>query len=251
MARVQSVERAVTLLLAVSRKPAGLVDLARRVELPTSTAARLLGTLEETGAVERDADGRYTTGPAMLAIAAAVDPVVSVPSLAHPHLAELAASTDEAAGLSIISGRDLLQVSQVAAPNPVQVSDWSGTRVPLHAGCAGQAVLATFSDAALDRYLAGRLPASTAATLTDPGRIRERVAEVRRVRAIWTTGEYVDDVASTAAVIRTTTGEVVGAIHVYGPSYRFPAGGTADRISAEILARADQISALLGYEPTT
>lgn len=251
MTTVQSVERAITLLLAVARDPGGLADLARRVDLPTTTAARLLATLESSGAVERDDDGRYTTGPAVFALAASVDPALSLPSIAQPHLAALAAYTDEASGLSIVSGRDLLQVAQVAAPNPVQVSDWSGTRVPLHAGCAGLAVLATWDDTAIDRYLDGKLEHCTPATVTDPDRIRERIVHVRRVHAIWTEGEYVEAVNSTAAAIRNAAGEAVGAIHVYGPSYRFPVAGSADRISADILARADRISALLGYDPPT
>lgn len=251
MSTVQSVERAIALLLAVGQEPAGLADLARRVELPTSTAARLLATLEACGAIERDHDGRYRTGPALLAVAASMDPVLSLPSLAQPHLAELAGRTDEAAGLSIVSGRDLLQVAQVAAPNPVQVSDWTGTRVPLHAGCAGLAVLATWSDGALDRYLSSELEVCTPATITDPDRIRKRVAEVRELGAIWTEGEYVEAVSSTAAAVRNATGEAVGAIHVYGPSYRFPEPGSAPRLRDEILDRAEQISALLGFEPAT
>jgi len=248
MGTVQSVERAIALLLAVAREPAGLSDLARRVQLPTSTAARLLGTLESSGAVERDVNGRFTTGPAIVAIAVSLDPVLSLPSLAQPHLAELAARTDEAAGLSIVSGRELLQVAQVAAPNPVQVSDWTGTRVPLHAGCAGLAVLATWEASDLDDYLAGTLPACTPFTDTDPPRIRERVAQVRAAQAIWSEGEYVEDVSSTAAAIRNAAGVAVGAIHVYGPSYRFPVAGSARRLSAEVIDRADQISALLGNE---
>jgi DNA-binding IclR family transcriptional regulator len=246
---VQSVERAVALLLAVARAPEGLADLSRRVGLPISTTARLLATLEHCGAVERDEDGVYGVGPAALTIAASVDPVLSLPSLAQPHLAALATAHDEASGLSIVSGRDLLQVAQVSAPNPVQVSDWTGTRVPLHVGCAGLAVLATWSEAALERYLAGDLQVCTDATIVDPDRIRERVAEVRVAGAIWTEGEYVEGVSSTAAAVLNAAGEAVGAIHVYGPSYRFPAEGSARHISSELLARAEQISVLLGHEP--
>jgi DNA-binding IclR family transcriptional regulator len=250
MTTVQSVERAVTLLLAIAREPAGLAELSRRVSLPTSTTARLLATLEHCEAVERDEDGQYRIGPAALAIAASVDPVLSLPSLAQPHLAALATAWDEASGLSIVSGRDLLQVAQVAAPNPVQVSDWTGTRVPLHVGCAGLAVLATWSEEGLERYLAGELQVCTPATVTDPERIRERVAHVRTTRAVWTQGEYVEGVSSTAAAVTNAAGVAVGAIHVYGPSYRFPADGSAQRISDEVLARAEQISALLGHQPS-
>ena len=46
MSSVQSVERAIAILRAVGVRPGGLVDIADRTNLATSTAARLLATLE-------------------------------------------------------------------------------------------------------------------------------------------------------------------------------------------------------------
>ena len=52
MASVQSIQRAFRLLQALADEPAGITGLSRRVDLPTSTVARILGTLEEAGAAE-------------------------------------------------------------------------------------------------------------------------------------------------------------------------------------------------------
>lgn len=66
---VQSVGRAFALLEALSAEHLVLTELARRVELPVSTTARLLGTLSDLGAVERLEDGAYRIGPVMKSIA--------------------------------------------------------------------------------------------------------------------------------------------------------------------------------------
>ena len=50
MQSVQSIDRAFQLLGEVADDPAGISELSRRLDLPTSTVARLLSTLEGLGA---------------------------------------------------------------------------------------------------------------------------------------------------------------------------------------------------------
>lgn len=247
MATVQSVERALGLLREIGRRPGGLVDLARRADLPTSTAARLLATLEAGEAVRRDADGSYGIGPAIFAVASPSDPSSSLQALVHPHLVELSEVLDEAACLSVISGRDVVTVDQVDAPKPVQAENWTGTRVPLHAGGAGLAALATWSDDEVDDYLAAELVACSSSTVTDPARLRTRIRKLRIQRVLWTHGEYVDGLSSASAAIVDGTDRAVGILYTYGPSYRYPRKGDGDRVATLVLARADAISAQLGH----
>ena len=47
MESVQSIDRAFQILTEVADEPAGISELSRRLDLPTSTVARLLGTLEQ------------------------------------------------------------------------------------------------------------------------------------------------------------------------------------------------------------
>ena len=71
MATVQSIERAIHLLVEIGRTPGGLVELAERAELPISTTARILSTLEGVDAVSRSGDGIYEIGSAIHALAPA------------------------------------------------------------------------------------------------------------------------------------------------------------------------------------
>ena len=247
MSTVQSVDRALALLQEIGRSPGGLVDLAARVDLATSTAARLLATLEAGDAIARDGDGVYTIGPAIQTLTGPVDAARSLEMISHPHLVELSTELDEAVCLALVSGFDTVTVDQVDAPKPIQAENWTGTRVPLHAGGAGIVVMATWDDGLVEEYLTGELIACSVNTVTDPDRLRSRVRQARMRRVMWTHGEYVDGLSSASAAILDSTGRAVGALYTYGPSYRFPARGDADRVAAKVLARADEISAELGH----
>ena len=249
MTTVQSVERALSLLEEVGREPGGLVDLAARVDLATSTAARLLGTLESAGAVRRLDDGSYRIGALVQGMADSVDPGVDLQTAADRHLVEMAAHLDEAVCLAILVGTDTVTIRQVDAPKPVRAEDWTGTRVPLHAGCAGLVVMATWPDSEVDSYLAGELSDCSEHTVTDPGELRRRVDQIRSAHAMWSHGEYVVGLSSCAAAVRDARGRAVGALYTYGPTYRFPPADRADEIAALVRERADEISADLGFRP--
>lgn len=245
---VNSVRRAMAVLQAVSEQPGGLVELASRLKLPTTTTTRILRTLELDGGVHRTADGRYHLGPAITRMASASGgPMVQV--VAHPHMSKLAYELNEAVGLSIPSGRESATVLRIDADKPITAEDWTGTRIPLHAGCLGLVTLALQSDKEVDTYLEGELERFNEHTVTDPREIRKRLAKVRISKTLWTHGEYVDGLSSTAAAIVNEVGSPVAALFAYGPSFRFPAEGQADQISARVTQIADEISAELSGRP--
>ena len=139
MSRVQAIQRAFAVLAALTEGPVGVTEVAERVDLPKSTAARMLATLAHEGAVEQVPGGtRYRLGPRMETLATGLGTTRSLVAVARPHLAELAASLGEAAGLSIPDGREVHYVDQVDSPtpNPVGIRDWTGSRVNTNASTA-------------------------------------------------------------------------------------------------------------------
>lgn len=250
-AGVQSVERAFAILREVGNGPGGMADLATRVGLPTSTTARLLTTLEDEGGLRRDAEGVYRIGPAIVAMAGpqAGGDVVSV---AEPHLDELANELGEAVALSLPEGPITTTVLQIDAPKPVRAEDWTGTEVPLHAGCMGLATLAFADPAQVDDYLAGPLQQITATTVVAPTEIRQRLNAIRSGEVLWTHGEFVDGLSSVAAPVFNEAGHAVAALYTYGPTYRYPneassGPGSADWVAQRLVARAQSLSAELGF----
>lgn len=241
-ASVQSVERAFGILGAVATRSAGVTALAERLSLPKSTVARLLGTLEELGAVERVEGTLWRIGPGVAALAGAAATEQSLPALAQPHLVALVGELGEAAGLGLPDGYAVSYVDQIESDNPVQVRDWSGTRAPMHAAPSGLVLLAEWPEDAIDGYLARDLERLTPRTVVDPKELRRRLAEVRERGHAWGREEFAEGITSVAAPIRDGEGHAIAAVHCHGPAYRFPAPGQEDEIAARVVAAADAVS---------
>ena len=253
MSRVQSIARAFAVLGALEDGPRGVTEIAARVGLPKSTAARMLSTLVGEGAVEQlDDNARYRLGARIAALGRAVEPTRDLISIARPHLVDLAATVGEAAGLSVPDGDVVHYVDQVDSRHEVQVRDWTGTRVPMHAVSSGQVFLAAMADAQLEAFLSRPLAWFTPRTLDDPARLRERIAQVRRDGHAWVLEEFAEGLTSVAAAVIDASGAVVAAVHVHGPSYRFPGeGDEMTRRAAEgVVAAALRIEADLRHPST-
>jgi len=246
MSRVQSIERAFAVLGALGDGPIGVTEVAARVDLPKSTAARMLASLAREGAVEQVPGGtRYRLGARIASLAAGVLPTRSIVALAHPVLVELASTVGEAAGLSVADGFVVHYVDQVDTSHQVLVRDWTGTRLPMHAVSSGQVFLAHMAPSALDRFLADPLERFTLRTLVDPAALRERIRRIELDGYAWVGDEFSEGINSVAAPIADAAGDVSAAVHVHGPSYRFPPAGAEKTIALHVRAAAAQISARL------
>lgn len=242
MSTVQSIDRAFAVLRALIPGAAGVTEIAERVQLPKSTVSRLLSTLEELGAVEQiEVGGGYRIGTGMAEIAAAARPGRTLVAAARPQLLSLSRLTGEAAGVSVPNGSEMLYLDQVNPDTELQVRDWTGTRIPMHAVPSGQVVLAAMRDDELDAYLETPLVRFTDATIVDPERLRERLAQVRADGWALAVDEFAEGLSSLAAPIASASGRVVGALHVYGPTYRFHNERDTEQIGALVVDAAARI----------
>ena len=243
MSRVQSIERAFAVLGALADGPLGVTEVADRADLPKSTAARLLASLAEEGAVEQvPGETRWRLGPRLVTLAARIRPARTLAALARPSLEELAEMTGEAAGLSVRDGDLAHYIEQVGSSNPVSVRDWTGSRIPLHAVSSGQVLLAFQPATFIQRYLGRNMEAFTPRTLTSADALIERMRTIRRDGYTWALEEFDEGISSVAAPVADANGEVVAAVHVHGPSYRFPPAGEEAGLAYQVVTAAARIS---------
>jgi len=241
MSTVQSIDRAFTVLRALSGGPAGVTEIADRVSLPKSTVSRLLSTLEEIGAVEQvSAGGDYRIGWTMIELAASARPGRSLISVARPHLVELNRRTGESAGLSIPDGLEMLYLDQVNPDSELQVRDWTGHRIPMHAVPSGQVVLASDPEL-VESVTDSPMHAFTTKTITTARALRSRLDAVTRDGYAFADEEFADGLNSVAAPVRNAQGRVVAALHVYGPASRLPGERDIEALGTMVREAADRI----------
>ena len=244
MSSVQSIRRAFGVLSALGDGPLGVTDVAERSGLPKSTAARMLATLVDEGAVEQvPGDTSYRLGPRLITLAGGFSLTRSLAAIARPTLSNLAEASGEAAGLGMPDGDLVHYIDQVDTLHPVLARDWTGVRAPLHAVSSGQVLLAFRTPAAIERYLERPMERFTPNTLVDADAVRDRLRDVRRRGYSWAIEEFDAGISSVAAPIADASGEVIAAVHVHGPSYRFPRPDRTAELAQVVVAGAATIAA--------
>lgn len=246
LSRVQSIERAFAVLSALVDGPIGVTAVAEQVDLPKSTAARLLASLAREGAVEQIPGGTsYRLGARIVSLASGVIPTRGLIALARPVLVDLASATGEAAGLSVLDGFLVRYIDQVDTGHQVLVRDWTGSRLPIHAVSSGQVFLAHMAPSVVDRFLLGPLERFTPRTLVEPAALNERLRRIQLDGYVWGRDEFAEGINSVAAPIADAAGNVTAAVHVHGPAYRFPKAGAEREIAQRVLSAAGRISTRL------
>ncbi len=222
MRPTQTVERVARVLVALAGSDEGLRvgDLAKGLEVHPSTASRLLGTLAHHGVVQRDPrTGRYRLGPALLA---PVGDLRRLPIVSHarPHLEALTRSTGETSNLAVLDDLEVVYVDQVTPPQ-VLMASWVGRRSPIHASSSGKVLLAYGVPDLLRTVLAQPLRRLTGKTITDPGRLRAVIEEVRRNGYAVSVGELEEGLVTIAAPV-IVGNRAIAAVSCSGPIFRLP-----------------------------
>jgi DNA-binding IclR family transcriptional regulator len=108
--------------------------------------------------------------------------------------------------------------------------------------------LAEWPASAIAGYLSRELARLTPATVVDAEQLRSRLEDVRRSGYAWGLEEFAEGINSVAAPVRDARGNVVAAIHVHGPAYRFPAAGDADRVTTAVIAAGRELARLVARD---
>jgi len=244
--RIGSTQRALAVLDVLAAEPAlGTNEIARRTGATASTVSRQLGTLVESGLVERiAATGQYRLGIRLVELATTVLARLDVRVVAHPHLETLIAEVGETATLSVPGDPDAVTIDVVRSPQYIQGAPHLGRPSIAHATAAGKVMLA-FTDV----HPTGPLTAYTDRTITN---VRELKAELELIkRRGWADAyeEREQGLNAIAAPVWSNDGELAGIVALQGPIPRFGRAAARAALPA-LLARTSAISAELGSQST-
>jgi DNA-binding IclR family transcriptional regulator len=193
-----AVDRAVTLLGLFAREggPFTLSMLADQAKLYKSTVLRLLASLEHSGLVLKQADGRYALGPMVAQLYASYAASFSMESVVMPVLRELVARTSESAAFHVRQGEHRLCLYRVDSPQPVRDHIKVGDLMPLTHGAGGRVLMA----------YAGV-----------PGELYDRI---RREQVAVLCGDRVPELAGVSAPVFDASGALAGALTLTMPKDR-------------------------------
>ena len=244
--RIGSTQRALAVLDVLAAEPAlGTNEIARRTGATASTVSRQLGTLVESGLVERIATtGQYRLGIRLVELATTVLARLDVRIVAHPHLETLIAEVGETATLSVPGDPDAVTIDVVRSPQYIQGAPHLGRPSIAHATAAGKVMLA-FTDA----HPTGALTAYTDRTITNVRKLKAELELIKRRGWADAYEEREQGLNAIAAPVWANDGELAGIVALQGPIPRFGRAAARAALPA-LLARTSAISAELGSQST-
>lgn len=245
---IQSVQRAAAILRSFTQADSELsvTGLSKQLGWHKSTVSRLLATLEQEGFVERNPEtGKYHLGLALVTLAGIVLDRIDLGQVAQPYLIRLAELTQETVNIVVLSGDECMNIGGAASPRPIQYVGRIGRRTPVYCTSAGKVLLAYLPPEQRRSLLPAVLTAFTGKTIIDRQLLEQTLAEVQQQGYALTRDEHQEGLSAVAAPICDHTGQVVAAVTVSGPTYRFSLD-ELNQTAQAVIETAHQISGQLG-----
>jgi len=221
---VKSVLKALDILELLDEEPGlTITEIARRLEMEKSTAYRLVNSLRLRGYVRQDKETRkYFNGFRLFEMGSNVVKDMELKKLALPFLQELSQRTGEAVNLAIRDGNDVVYLDKIESGATIKVDLHVGKRMPMYCTGLGKALLAFMPAEEVEALLSGEVfRPFTPNTHKDLPSLMRDLERIRQRGYAFDDEEYVKDLVCIAAPVFGTGGDVVAALSVALPKYRY------------------------------
>ena len=214
---VQALDRLISILEIVAAEPAptGAAEVARKMDLPLSTVARLMRQLSDAGLLYRsEPDNRYALGYRVFALAATGVARVDLAEVAMPVMRQLRDASGETTSLHVIRGTQRVCIAEMQSRAQVRRVVPPGSTNRLAGTATGDVLLVGASQAEF-RAAVTAVGLSQAAVR----RLCKRLEEIEEV-GYAIADNHREDLLGISAPIREGA-HVVAALTISGPSSRF------------------------------
>ncbi len=250
---VQSIQRAAAIMrcFTEAEPELGVTAIGQKVGLHKSTVSRMLTTLQQERLVERNSEtGKYRLGLGVISLAGVALGRLNARAASQPYLDGLVSATQETVNVTVLDGRECVNIERAFSPQPIRYMGWIGRRTPTHCTASGKICLAYMTPQERTAVLPQPLPQFTAKTITEMEPLIQSLEQIRRQGYAIVHEEFEEGFSSIAAPIKNHLGEVVAALAISGPTYRLEGEAIAAFIDP-LLQTTRQISADMGYRAGT
>jgi len=247
--RIQSVERALTLLEIIAKENTEmtLTELSLKIGLPKSTVYGLLATLRDYHYVDQSPEtGRYKLGIRLFELGSQVSRSWAIRDVAHPVMQRLCRELGETVQLGTEESGAILYLEKIAPNSLVSILSEVGTRLPMHCSGLGKVLLAQKTPGEMRHYISQNdLIAMTKKTITSQAMLEKELEKVRNQKYAVDDEEIVEGLRCVAAPIWDWNGEVRYAISVSGQVSNM-SGNRLNYVIQEVKQAAEEISYAMG-----
>lgn len=227
----------------LTRPALSLGEIREATGMPTSTVQRLVTNLVAQGFLDREGDA-FRIGMKLAYWAAPATRGVAMLDLFTPLLRDLRDRTGETVCFFQAEQGYRVCVALAETHHALRREMHVGAILPLHAGSAGQVLLAWQSEL-LRRTLEAPLVPLTEYTITRSEDLEAVVRRTRRDGFSITTGERDDGASGLSAPVFDSAASLVGAVTISGPTLRMPRSVCEEWLE-DLLSTAERMTRLIG-----
>lgn len=219
--------------------------LARRLGFSRAAARRFLVTLQSAGYAAGDGREFWLT-PKVLGLGQTYLVADGLARTVQPSLTALSHRLGESTNLGVLDGDDVVYLCKAQAARLLSTSIGVGTRLPVQCSAAGWAILSTLDRSALDEWVAGHpLHRYTAQTVTGLRAFRSAIRRAAEQGFVLLENQYEIGLRGISVPLRSSRGEVVGAISVSSILASSSRGAALARCVPALKATADLLRSRL------
>lgn len=220
-----------------------LQEIAERIQMPKTTAFRLVATLERAGFLIRMDNQQYCLSLKLARLGGLVRGTLSIREIARPVMLEVNRQTQETITLNTVVGTDRMVLEVVDTPSPLMSMARLGEHMPMFLGASSRILMAHMAPDELERVITK----NTAGVEFDRATFDRELARFRKQGYALSRGQRVQGLTAIAAPLFDIHGKVHHCVALTGPSVRID---PRDLDLAEIMMNAGrEISTRLGASP--
>ncbi len=220
---VKSASRVLDLLelFAVVSDPLGVSEVAKRLELPKSSAQALLLTLAGRGYLARSEAGYEL--PAELKVGWVGGIRTRLLGVAKVRMQRMVRESGESAFIGMMTSRGRVQfLAKAVSPREVRYDAALDHLRPAHSTSIGLVILAHMPENEAERWLKpSLLVAVTPHSVTDPQKIRQTLRATRKAGYVEVRDANVEGASGVSAPVFGPSGEVLAGLNLAAPSSRY------------------------------
>lgn len=181
---IRSIDRACDILFFLAgQKEQSLSQIATGVDLPKSTAFRILRTLEVKRLVTLDpVSMTYSLGLGFFRIATTTISQMDIRNVAIPYMRDISAKLGANVNLSIAQEDYRIIIERIESKGPYRLYRYMpiGTRLPLYVGAGGKVILANMPQTDIDRVINTQINVNSESASTNISKLNQELESIRQ-----------------------------------------------------------------------
>lgn len=216
-AEIKSVAKALTIIEYMSENGNNITlkEISKGLEIPKSTVAGLLKTLEQYNFINKLENNKYELGIYLFELGTKVRRKINLDVVAQPHLEKLAEDAKETVNLGVLDKGEVLLLDKYQPSSGFQIGAQIGTRIEPHCIALGKALLAHLTEDEINKIYSDKtLIKKTKYTITELDELKEELKKIKRRGYAVDNEELMEDMRCIAAPIYNNEGQNIASISI-------------------------------------